>query len=228
MKLLSTLTAACTCLTAYTSVALAAETAANTATESAADPSVSGMLPAAEQTSPTEAAADKEVSTSSGGAAKGREAKNAIYLDLLGPGVLYSLNYDREIIPDLSARIGISYLSLGASASDGSGTTTASAEFSYLAIPITASYLGLGSQNNIFEVGGGAVIMNFSGDGVISSDDEDVDAGASVTTAALTGIAGYRYQPSDGGFVFRVGLSPLMTFGAGFLPWGYLSLGAAF
>lgn len=222
MKLLSTLTAVCTCLTAYTSAALAAETATE-----AADPTVSGILPA-EQADASQATADKDVSSSSSSAAKGREAKNAIYLDLAGPGLIYSLNYDREIIPDLSARIGISYLSMGASATDGSGTTTASAEFSYLAIPITASYLGIGSENNMLEVGGGPVIMNFSGSGLIESDDEEVQAGGSVTTVALTGIAGYRHQPADGGFVFRIGLSPLMVFNAGFLPWGYLSLGAAF
>jgi hypothetical protein len=226
MKLLSTLTAVCTCLAAYTSVAVAAETAADTATE-AADPTVSGMLPATEKTDAAEPGADKDVSSSSDGAPKGREAKNAIYLDLGGPGLIYSLNYDREIIPDLSARIGISYLSMGASATDGSGNNT-SAEFSYLAIPITASYLGIGSENNMFEVGGGPVIMNFSGSGLIESDDEDVSAGGSVTTVALTGLAGYRHQPADGGFVFRIGLSPMMTFGAGFLPWAYLSLGAAF
>jgi hypothetical protein len=46
----------------------------------------------------------------------------------------------------------------------------------------------------------------------------------------MTAIAGYRHQPSDGGFVFRVGASPVATFGkyGGVLPWGYLSLGAAF
>ncbi len=227
MKLLSTLTAVCTCLTAYTSVALAAETAANTATE-AADPSVSGMLPAAEKSAAAEPAADKDVSEPSGGAREGREAKNAIYLDLGGPGLIYSLNYERELIPDLSARIGISYLSMGASASSGSGSATVSAEFTYLAVPITASYLGIGSENNMFEVGGGPVIMNFSGSGLIESDDASVAAGDSVTTLALTGMAGYRHQPSDGGFVFRIGVSPTMIFGAGFLPWGYLSLGAAF
>lgn len=222
MKLLSTLTAVCLSLTAYTSAALAAETAAESATESV-DPAVSGMLPG-EKSDTTEVASDKDVSSSSAGAAKGREAKNAIYLDLLGPGLLYSINYDREIIPDLSARIGLSYLSMGASTSDGS----VSAEFSYLAVPITVSYLGLGSENNMFELGGGPVILHFSGSGLIESEDEDVSAGASVTTMALTGLAGFRHQPADGGFVFRVGLSPIKTFGAGFLPWGYLSLGAAF
>ena len=141
--------------------------------------------------------------------------------------MIYSINYDREIIPDLSARIGISYLSLGASANDGSGTT-ASASFSYLAIPITASYLGIGSPDNMLELGGGPVIMNFKGSGLVESNDEAVSGGASTTTVALTGLAGYRHQPADGGFVFRVGLSPMMVLGANFVPWGYLSLGAAF
>src|SRR5262245_3177980 len=227
MKLLLTLTAVCTSLTAYSSAAVAAEGSTETATETA-DPSVSGMLPA-EQTDGNQAAADKDVSASAPTAnTEGREAKNAIYLDLAGPGLIYSLNYDREIIPDLSARIGISYLSFGASASDGTGTTTASASFSYWAVPITASYLGIGSQDNCLELGGGPIIMNFSGSGIVESDDADVSAGGSVTTVALTGMAGYRHQPADGGFLFRVGVSPMMVLGANFVPWGYLSLGAAF
>lgn len=215
MKLLSTLTAVCTCLTAYTSVALAAETSADAATESA-DPSVSGMLPAAEQSTPSEAAADKEVSTSSEGAPKkeGREAKNAIYIDLAGPAVFYSVNYDRELIPDLSARIGISYISVGASAGG------ESAGVSYFAVPLTASYLGLGSRNNIFEVGGGGVYMSVDGDGLVE--------GGGGSAFLMTALAGYRHQPEDGGFVFRVGLSPMIVLGANFLPWGYMSFGAAF
>jgi hypothetical protein len=221
MKLLHTLAAVGLSLTAYTSAALAAETA-ETATDSV-DPSVSGVLPA-EQTDAGNATADKATSAAPSAKHEGREAKNAIYVDLLGPGLIYSLNYDREIIPDLSARIGISYLSLGASSSDGS----ASVSFSYLAIPITASYLGIGSQNNCLELGGGPVIMNFKGSGLVKSNDESVGAGASATTVALTGMAGYRHQPADGGFVFRVGVSPMMVLGANFVPWGYLSLGAAF
>ena len=225
MKLLPTLSAVCLSLTAYSSAALAADTSAETATETS-DPSVSGMLPA-ETTATPEAAADKPASSSGAKNERRREAKNAIYLDLLGPGVLYSINYDREIIPDLSARIGLSYMSIGASASDGAGTT-ASAKFSYLAIPITASYLGIGSTSNMLELGGGPVIMNFSGSGLVSSSDSAVKAGGSTTTVALTGMAGYRHQPADGGFVFRIGASPMVVLGANVLPWGYMSLGAAF
>jgi hypothetical protein len=217
MKLLPVLTASCLYAVAYTSSALAAETPAS---EVAAEES--GDVAASEPT------ADKDVSSEEEApAADDREAKNAIYLDLAGPGLFYSINYDRVITPDISARIGFSYLSIGASASGGAGTT-ASAEFSYWAIPITASYMGIGSTSNMFEVGGGGVIMNVSGSGIVESSDESAEAGASFTTLALTALAGYRHQPADGGFVFRIGLSPEYVLGAGLLPWGYMSLGAAF
>ena len=105
MKLLHTLTAVSLSLTAYTSAALAAETA-ESATDSV-DPSVSGVLPA-EKTDAGNATADKAASSAPSAKHEGREAKNAIYVDLLGPGLIYSLNYDREIVPDRSARSGIS------------------------------------------------------------------------------------------------------------------------
>jgi len=227
MKLLSTLTAV-TCLTALTSVALAAETTTEAATESA-DTSLSGILPAEQgPATATEATSDEEVMTGSSSSHKGREAKNAIYADLLGPGLFYSLNYDRVLTDDLSARIGFSYLSFGVSASDGAGTT-ASAGFSYWAIPLTVSYLGIGSENNMFEVGGGGVIMNVTGSGLVEASGEvDSSGNVSSTMVGMTALAGYRHQPADGGFVFRVGASPVMVMGSGFLPWGYLSLGAAF
>jgi hypothetical protein len=225
MKLLHTLTAVSLSLTAYTSAALAAETA-ETATDSVDPSSVSGVLPA-EKTDAGDATADKATSAAPSAKHEGREAKNAIYADLLGPGLLYSLNYDREIIPDLSARIGISYMSFGASAS--SGGATASAKFSYFAVPITASYLGVGSQSNCLELGGGPIIYNISGSGLLKSDDDKVKAGGSFTTLGLTAMAGYRHQPADGGFLFRIGVSPEKVLGVpGILPWGYLSLGAAF
>lgn len=155
-----------------------------------------------------------------------RSAKNGIYADILGPGLFYSINYDRFLVKDVSARIGISYLSLGASASD--GTTTASAGFSYLAIPLTASYLGIGSDTHMLELGGGGVLMHVTGSGIVDSGTERSGASASATMFGATMLAGYRRQPAEGGFIFRGGISPIFVFGDGFLPWGYISLGAAF
>ena len=226
MKRFTLLTAGSVCALAYTTSAFAAEAAADAATESV-DPSVSGVLP--EEAGASEAAdppADSDALEESG-SSDGREAKNAIYLDLAGPGLFYSINYDRVIVDDVSARIGFSYLSIGASADSGSGST-ASAEFSYIAIPITVSYLGLGSESNMFEVGGGGVILNVKGSGIVESSEASTDVNGSFTTLGLTALAGYRHQPPDGGFVFRIGASPVKPLGAPLLPWGYMSLGAAF
>ena len=224
MKLLHTLTAVSLSLTAYTSAALAAETA-ETATDSV-DPSVSGVLPA-EKTDTANATADKTVSASKSNENKGREAKNAIYLDLGGPGLIYSINYDREIVPDISARIGFSYLGYSVSASDGAGNS-AGGSFSYFAIPLTVSYLGIGSKSNCFEVGAGAEILNAKGNGFVNADDGAASVGASRTFVGLSALAGYRHQPEDGGFVFRVGVSPTTFLGLITIPTGYLSFGAAF
>ena len=229
MKPSSTFSLSCLCALAYTPGLFAAETSTDMSVEAPA-PAGSGLLgestdgeaPTSDPTSDSDNAIGNEKADGE------REAKNAIYLDLLGPGLLYSINYDRMLTDDVAGRIGFSYLSFGASASDSSGTTSASAEFSYWALPLTVSYLGIGSETNMLEVGGGAVIMNVKGSGVVETDDTSQDAAASATLFAATGMVGYRRQPADGGFVFRIGASPVMTFGAGFLPWGYLSLGAAF
>lgn len=158
--------------------------------------------------------------------AEKRPAKNSIYAEGLGPGLLYSINYDRLIIDDLAVRVGFSYMSFSASA----GSSSASASF--LSFPITASYLGVGSPKHILELGGGADIVYATGSasGIGAS-----TSGAGVG-AAGTVLIGYRLQPPDGGFNFRVGISPLFGPGFGFgggtsfgvLPWGYLSLGGTF
>jgi hypothetical protein len=152
-----------------------------------------------------------------------RTAPNAIYLDLGGPGLIYSLNYDRAF-GDVAVRLGFSYISISATATSGTSTATASATM--ITVPLTASYIGIGSKTHIFELGAGLTFMYLGAgaDGLYGSDES---ASASAFLPVGTALVGYRLQPKDGGFMFRVGASPL--FGAGgALPWGYLSLGATF
>jgi hypothetical protein len=223
MKLVSTLSLSCLCAAAYTSNVFAAEAAIEAGDESGGSAAAAGASDASDEDAEM---ADSDSSAEASESEGEREAKNAIYVDLLGPGLFYSINYDRMLTEDLSARIGFSYLSFGASAGD--STASASAEFSYWAVPITVSYLGIGSDSNMLEVGGGPVIMNVKGSGVVETDETASGAEASATLFAMTGMVGYRHQPADGGFGFRIGASPVMVFDAGLLPWGYLSLGAAF
>lgn len=145
-----------------------------------------------------------------------RSANNALYIELLGPGLLYSLNYDHAFGP-VAARVGIEYWSLSASGGSGSSSAT------FLSFPVTVSYLGIGSLKHIFEVGAGAEITYFGGSASVLG----ASSSGSAVTAWGTLILGYRYQPPDGGFFLRAGISPLIGSGF-FLPWPYVGLGATF
>jgi hypothetical protein len=160
-------------------------------------------------------------------------APNSIYLEGLGAGLVYSLNYERMVADDVGVRVGFSYLSFGASASTPGGSASSSASF--VTVPITASYIGVRGRKSSLELGGG-VSLNYA-----SASASGIGASASGSGLAPLGVAmvGYRLHPVDGpGFQFRVGLMALVGNGLGWsnpdptkigvLPWGYLSLGASF
>jgi hypothetical protein len=158
-----------------------------------------------------------------------RPAKNGVFLEGLGPGLLYSLNYERLVVDELAVRVGFSYWSVSATAT--SGGSSASASASFFTVPVTATYVGLRG----LEAGGGMTLMHASGSG------STVGASASGSGFAPLGIAlvGYRLHPVGGpGFQFRVGGMAMMGKGLslsasdptafGVLPWLYLSAGAGF
>ncbi len=137
---------------------------------------------------------------------------NTLYAEGLGAGGAYSVNYERLVLNDLGIHIGFSYWSVSATAG------TASASGSFIAVPITASYLGVSSGSHALELGGGVTIWNISVSG---------------SSGGFVGAA-----PREGGFNFRIGASPLFGKGLGLnannpsafgvLPWGYISLGWTF
>jgi hypothetical protein len=154
-----------------------------------------------------------------------RDANNSFFLEGGGPGLLYSVNYERVVENDFGLRVGFSYTSISASA----GGSSASASF--MAIPVIASYLGLREGNHILELGAGATGILFNGAGSSGP----VAGSGSGFTALGTALIGYRRQPVNGGFQFRVGIEALAGKGLslsnpdpnswGVLPWMYLSLG---
>ena len=154
-----------------------------------------------------------------------RTANTSIYAEGLGPGFLYSLNLD-HIVGDFAVRVGFSYLSLTVTSTSSSGSATDTG--SLLLVPITVSYLGIGSKKNMLELGAGATIIHVhAGASLFGFNSSNESASASATTATAVALIGYRLQPPDGGFMLRVGLSPI--FGSGFviaLP--YIALGGAF
>lgn len=154
-----------------------------------------------------------------------RTADNNFFIEGGGPGLLYSLNYERIFEQDFGLRLGFSYQAFSASASGGSASA------SFITIPVIASYLGVSSGNHVLELGAGGTAIYASGSATSGS----VMAAGSGMTALGTALIGYRRQPVDGGFQFRVGVEALVGKGLslsnpdpyklGVLPWMYLSIG---
>src|SRR2546429_9082512 len=88
-----------------------------------------------------------------------RNATNSIFLEGGGPGLAYSLNYERIFENDFGLRAGFSYMSFSGSA----GSSSASATM--WTVPVLANYLGLGSGNHSLELGAGATLVGVTGSG---------------------------------------------------------------
>ncbi len=156
-------------------------------------------------------------------------ARNLFFGEVLGAGLFYSVNYERLVHEDLGVRVGFGSLSL-------SGTTSAGEDVDahFITVPLTLSYLGIGSTRHIFELGGGVTFAGVTAavsDGVVTRNSGGVGAFG-------TAFAGYRYHPREpGGFHFRGGMMAVMARGIGVdsdpdsfgaLPWPYLGFGGGF
>jgi hypothetical protein len=146
-------------------------------------------------------------------------ASNMIFFEALGSGLIYSVNYERRLIPNLGLRAGASFFTYKVSSANGSGNLT------LITFPLMVSYY-IGSDHHKLELGLGATILYFSA----ASDSTGMQfegAGTGLGIAA-NGVVGYRYFPRDNGFTLGVGFTPLLRATKGFLPWGGLSVGYVF
>jgi len=150
--------------------------------------------------------------------ADARTAQNALYVELAGAAFVYSINYDRRF-EDMSLRVGFMYFQLRSSSP--SSDVASSETTSWVAIPLSLTYVGIGSSEHSLEVGGGITVHNFGS--------SHAPFGSSRSDAAVLphAILGYRYQPLRAGFFFRAGLSQLFAPDI-FLPWPHVGLGATF
>ena len=134
------------------------------------------------------------------------QSTQSVYFELGGPGIA-SLNYDRRFngSDGLGARIGF-----GAYGSD---------DDAIIYLPIGINYLLGKNGRHYFELGGGFTP-------VLGHNDPDDDSVIADTFGHL--LVGYRLQPANGGFSFRIFLCPV--YGNGILVPYYagLSLGYAF
>lgn len=150
--------------------------------------------------------------------ARGDTCRNAIYAELLGPGILYSINYDYRITPNFGLRAGFSQWAVPAI------LVLVNGSMGFTGFPVTANYLS-GEGSSHLELGAGIVPT------ILSIDGEEVFLGSKVrdreTVVLETLTIGYRFQGVDGGLVFRIAFTPLLVLDR-FLPFGGISLGVAF
>jgi hypothetical protein len=154
-----------------------------------------------------------------------RTAHNAIFLELLGNGLIYSVNYERIFDePEIGIRAGLSFISLGASA--GAGDTSASSKVTLMTFPVLANYYGVGSKNHKLQLGAGVTFLYAS---ATAGEKSSVGSFSGFVPAPTLAI-GYRYLPEKGGFNFFVGFTPFIIPGGDHVlfPWGGISFGGIF
>lgn len=139
--------------------------------------------------------------------------RNAVYLELLGAGGLYSINYDRHIAGAWGVRAGYSQVGAWMALRDGTIRT----------MPVHFVYTPSASRSGL-ELGAGAMFYWDDSDSFLGwqvSDEFRVSASFNV---------GYRYQPAEGGFLFRIGFTPFVGYNDGLRagPFGGVSFGYAF
>ena len=139
-------------------------------------------------------------------------AHDAIYAEFAGQSYLLSVNYDRMLFNTTPHNIALR-AGLGVWANINFSSTR---DESGVVIPLNASYVY--GSNHKFELGLG---ITFAPNVTLH------DGTNHIHDLSITGIIGYRYQPIDGGFLFRGGMVPILG-DEGIIESFGLSLGIAF
>lgn len=130
-------------------------------------------------------------------------SRNAIYVEALGQGGIYSVNFDHRFTKEIGFRAGFTTWSW------------------MTGLPLMINYLGPGPVDH-FEIGIGALV-GLSTLNLPSPFENGLNRGHIIGT----GTVGYRYQPDNGGLVFRLDFTPWFGYKY-FEAWGGVSLGYAF
>lgn len=139
-------------------------------------------------------------------------ARNAVYFELGGSGIVPTINYERNVRGQWFGRVGLS-LVVGEGENDTDTT---------LVVPLTLSSVSRPLSNHHLELGGGLTLIGGERQDLLDDAGEDEDFSAVV----ITGLAGYRYQRPGRGFQFRAVFTPALS-GSDVLPWAGVSFGYA-
>jgi len=142
--------------------------------------------------------------------------RNAVYIELFGQGILYSVNYDYRIKENIALRAGL---------------TTYGINFfsktNVTGFPMMLNYLS-GKRKGHFEAGIGFMPLLVTEEtGWFSWEDDEKKQSESAVGFIGNINLGYRYQPRTGGFIFRINFTPLI-FQEQLWPFGGISFGYGF
>lgn len=139
-------------------------------------------------------------------------ARNALYVELGGAGLLYSINYDRHLVGRLHLR---------------GGYATLKSNFLFNGrvhmVPVQLAFVS--NTTHALELGAGATLVKDNGTSGLQPYNTN-ETGTSRIAASF--VVGYRYQPIERGFLFRIGFTPFVGYNGRFLPFGGISFGYAF
>jgi hypothetical protein len=136
------------------------------------------------------------------------------FVELLGAGGLYSLNYDMRTAKGKrdawGFRVGMERIVTVVS--DSAAGTYAQSRISFTAIPIVLNYL-FGKRKGFLELGVGATYFKFTGKATgIASVESYQEETFKESFGSIIGSfnIGYRHVPYQNGFMYRVALTPLL------------------
>jgi len=142
-----------------------------------------------------------------------RTKSQGVFVEVLGNGLIYSFNYDTRFsqsFDGFGGRAGIGYIAI-----EGTRLTT---------MPFLVNYL-LGKEKHFFEIGvGTTLIVASEGNGGVGPVGNRERGTAFIGTMSL----GYRLEPTDGGFMFRAGVTPIFDSSSFWPLWPQVSFGYAF
>ncbi len=124
--------------------------------------------------------------------------RNNVYLEILGNGFLYSINYERFFHPNFSLRSGVMFFTGTGESEDGQTARASLAIF-----PVMLNYL-INFGNHHIEIGAGPELAYVSA----YSDLFGKKAGFGIGGTARIG---YVYFPTSGGFNFRIAYTPIVS-----------------
>jgi len=142
-----------------------------------------------------------------------RTKSQGVFVEVLGNGLIYSVNYDTRFsqrFDGFGGRAGIGYIAI-----EGTRLTT---------MPFLVNYL-FGKEKHFFEIGVGTTFLAASDNSATIGPvgDRERDS-AFIGTMSL----GYRLEPTDGGFTFRAGITPFFDSSIFWPLWPQVSFGYAF